>query len=209
MRNWLISSCSSSSSASPNNSWLGAWSKAKTYWIQLIWHFRNRRCCLLRPAGQCLAKEAKVEPWIRKDFAKRTGLAVRQLDVDEHFGLWLPTRRGCIGGVHLMACKLAKHTPPMSALEEGRYPYLDQNLIEFVNCPYRPVSCCVRRVTLAYAAVRYSQHLVPEEILSRSTKQVWVRARMSLCWINIGMSFKASTRRLSAHASDTLTRFSC
>ena len=31
-----------------------------------------------------------------------------------------------------MANKIAKFTPPVSALEEARYPYLDQNLIEFI-----------------------------------------------------------------------------
>jgi asparagine synthetase B (glutamine-hydrolysing) len=31
-----------------------------------------------------------------------------------------------------MACKLAKSTPPVPVLEEVRYPYLDQDLIEFI-----------------------------------------------------------------------------
>ena len=110
---------------------LTAWSLVKRRpWIHLLW--QSAIDALPASLSQYLVKEAKVESWIRKDFAKRTRLAVRQLDVDEHFGLWLPTRRGYIGGVHLMACKLAKFTPPVSALEEGRYPYLDQNLIEFI-----------------------------------------------------------------------------
>jgi asparagine synthase (glutamine-hydrolysing) len=154
---------------------LTAWSLVKRKpWIQLLWH--SAIDVLPASLGQYLAKEAKVEPWIRKDFAKRTGLAVRQLDVDEHFGLWLPTRRGCIGGVHLMACKLAKHTPPMSALEEGRYPYLDQNLIEFILSI--PASQLLRPGERRSLMRRSLAGIVPEEILSRSTKQVGARTHV-------------------------------
>ena len=115
-RTWPISSCSSNSSASSRQ--LTAWSLVKRRpWIHLLW--QSAIDALPASLGQYLVKEAKVESWIRKDFAKRTRLAIRRLDVDEHFGLWLPTRRGYIGGVLLMACKLAKLTPPVSALEEG------------------------------------------------------------------------------------------
>ena len=39
-----------------------------------------------------------------------------------------------------MANKLAKSSSSPIALEETRYPYLDQNLIEFIS-RYRPISC--------------------------------------------------------------------
>ena len=131
---------------------LAAWSLVKRRpWIHLFW----QSAIELLPAslGQYLVKEAKVESWVRKDFAKRTRLAMRQLDVDEHFGLWLPTRRGYIGGVQLMACKLAKFIPPKSALEEARYPYLDQNLIEFLLSIPAESAVATWRKTLAHAAV--------------------------------------------------------
>ncbi len=110
---------------------LTVWSLVKRRpWIRLLWQSALE---LLPPSvGQYLVEEAKVESWIQKDFAKHTKLAIRQLDVNEHFGLWLPTRRSYVGGVLLMACKLAKLTPPVLALEEARYPYLDQNLIQFL-----------------------------------------------------------------------------
>ena len=101
---------------------------------------------------------------------------MRQLDVDEHFGLWLPTRRGYIGGVHLMACKLAKFTPPVSALEEGRYPYLDQNLIEFILSI--PASQLLRPGERRSLMRRSLVGIVPEEILSRRTKQVGARTHV-------------------------------
>jgi asparagine synthase (glutamine-hydrolysing) len=151
---------------------LTAWSLVKRRpWVQLLW---QSAIDVLPPSlGQYLAKEAKVEPWIRKDFAKRTRLAVRQLDVGERFGLWLPSRRGYIGGVHLMASKLAKHTPPVSALEEGRYPYLDQNLIEFILSI--PADQLLRPGERRSLMRRSLAGIVPEEILSRRTKQVGAR----------------------------------
>ena len=151
---------------------LTAWSLVKRRpWIRLLWQSAIE--VLPASLGQYLVQEAKVESWIRKDFAKRTKLAIRQLDVDEHFGLWLPTRRGYVSGVHLMACKLAKLTPPLSALEEGRYPYLDQNLIEFILSI--PASQLLRPGERRSLMRRSLAGIVPQEILSRRTKQLGTR----------------------------------
>ena len=148
-----------------------AWSLVKRRpWIHLLW--QSAIDVLPASLGQYLAREAKVEPWIRKDFAKRTRLAYRQLDVDVHFGLWLPTRRSYIGGVLLMANKLAKYTS-VSTLEEARYPYLDQNLIEFVLSI--PASQLLRPGERRSLMRRSLAGIVPEEILSRRTKQVGAR----------------------------------
>jgi asparagine synthase (glutamine-hydrolysing) len=151
---------------------LTAWSLVKRRpWIQLLW---QSAIDVLPPSlGQYLVKEARVDPWIRKDFAKRTRLAIRRLGVDEYFGLWLPTRRSCIGGVLLMASKLAKYTPPISALEEARYPYLDQNLIEFILSI--PASQLLRPGERRSLMRRSLAGIVPQEILSRRTKQVGAR----------------------------------
>jgi asparagine synthase (glutamine-hydrolysing) len=151
---------------------LMAWSLVKRRpWLQLLW----QSAIQMLPAslGQYLVKEAKVESWIRKDFAKRTKLAIRQQGVEEHFGLWLPTRRSCIGGVLLMASKLAKYTPPVSALEEVRYPYLDQNLIEFILSI--PASQLLRPGERRSLMRRSLAGIVPKEILSRRTKQFGAR----------------------------------
>jgi asparagine synthase (glutamine-hydrolysing) len=151
---------------------LTVWSLVKRRpWIQLLWQSVIE--ALPASLGQYLVKEAKVESWIRKDFAKRTKLAIRRLSVNEHFGLWLPTRRSCIGGVLLMASKLAKYTPPVSALEEARYPYLDQNLIEFILSI--PASQLLRPGERRSLMRRSLAGIVPEEILSRHTKQVGAR----------------------------------
>ena len=154
---------------------LMAWSLVKRRpWIQLLW--QSAIDVVPASLGQYFVKEAKIEPWIRKDFARRTGLAIRQLDIDEHFGLWLPTRRAYISGVQMMANNLAKLTPPADALEEARYPFLDQTLIEFL--------LSIRADQLLRPGERRSlmrrslAGIVPQEILSRRTKQVGERTSM-------------------------------
>jgi asparagine synthase (glutamine-hydrolysing) len=143
-------------------------------WIQLLW---ESAIDVLPPSlGQYLAREAKIEPWMRKDFAKRTRLAIRQLDVDEHFDLWLPTRRSYITGVLVMANNLAKLTAPVCALEETRYPYLDQTLIEFILSI--PANQLLRPGERRSLMRRSLAGIVPEEILSRRTKQLGVRTPM-------------------------------
>ena len=151
---------------------LMAWSLVKRRpWIQLLW--QSAIDVLPSFLGQYFAKEAKIEPWIRKDFAKRTGLALRQIDTAEHFGLWLPTRRSCISGVLIMANNLAKLLPPAQAFEEARYPFLDQTLIEFVlSIPAGQLLRPGERRSLMRRSLAGS---VPQEILSRRTKQVGAR----------------------------------
>ncbi len=151
---------------------LTAWSLVKRRpWIQLLW--QSAIGALPAFLGQYLVKEAKVESWIRKDFANRTRLAIKQVDVDEYFGLWLPSRRGYAAGVLMMASKLAKYTPPVSALEETRYPYLDQNLIEFILSI--PASQILRPGERRSLMRRSLAGIVPQEILSRRTKQFAAR----------------------------------
>jgi asparagine synthase (glutamine-hydrolysing) len=150
-----------------------AWSLVKRKpWIQLLW--RSAIDVLPPSLGQYLVQEARVDPWIPRDFAKRTRLALRQLGIEEHFGLWLPTRRSCLAGVLLMASKLAKFTTPRSAVEEVRYPYLDQDLIEFILSI--PASQMLRPGERRSLMRRSLAGIVPQEILSRRTKQVGARA---------------------------------
>lgn len=151
---------------------LMAWSLIKRRpWIHLL---GQASVDLLPPfVGQYLVRQATVEPWIEKKFAKRTKLAIRLLDVDEHFGAWLPSRRSYIGGVLLMASKLSKWNSPRSALEESRYPYLDQNLIEFILSI--PASQLLRPGERRSLMRRSLASIVPQEILARKTKQFGAR----------------------------------
>jgi asparagine synthase (glutamine-hydrolysing) len=154
---------------------LMAWSLVKRRpWVRLLW--QSAIDVVPASLGQYFAREAKIEPWIRKDFAKRTGLAIRQLGVDEHFGLWLPTRRSYIAGVLTMANNLAKVAPATEALEEVRYPFLDQTLIQFILSI--PASQLLRPGERRSLMRRSLAGIVPEEILSRRTKQVGQRTPM-------------------------------
>jgi asparagine synthase (glutamine-hydrolysing) len=149
-----------------------AWSLVKRRpWIQLLW--QSAIYVLPSSLVQYFAKEAKIEPWIRNDFAKRTRLAIRQSDVDEHFGCWLPTHRSYIAGVLVMANNLAKRTTPVQTFEEARYPFLDQTLIEFLLSI--PAEQLLRPGERRSLMRRSLAGIVPQEILSRRTKQLGAR----------------------------------
>jgi aryl carrier-like protein len=126
---------------------------------------------------QHFANDAKVESWIEKDFAKRTRLAARALDVDKHFGFWLPTRRLVVDGVTLMANKLAKWPPSGPVVEECRYPYLDQQFIEFIVSI--PAAQLLRPGARRSLMRRSLAGIVPPEILSRRTKGTALRTPVS------------------------------
>jgi asparagine synthase (glutamine-hydrolysing) len=151
---------------------LVAWSLVKRRpWIHLLGQALTD---LLPPSlGQYFVKTGKVEPWVKKEFARRTKIAKRQLDVPEHFGLWLPTRRSYIGGVQMLANRLAKCMPPILALEETRYPFLDQSLVEFILSI--PASQLLRPGERRSLMRRSLVRVVPEEVLSRRTKQFAAR----------------------------------
>jgi asparagine synthase (glutamine-hydrolysing) len=171
---------------------LVAWSLVnRRPWIQLLWQSAIE---ILPPSlGQYFAKEAKIEPWIRKDFAKRSRLAILQSDVDEHFELWLPSRRSYITGVLIMANNLAKHTAPVQAFEEVRYPFLDQTLIEFLLSI--PAEQLLRPGERRSLMRRSLVGIVPQEILSRRTKQVGARTPVIIlekCWEELQSIFQTS-----------------
>ena len=149
-----------------------AWSLIKRQpWIHLLW--KSAIDVLPSSLGQYFAKEARIEPWFRKDFAKRTRLAILQSDVEEHFGLWLPTRRSFIAGVLIMANNMSKLTAPVQAFEEACYPFLDQTLIEFLLSI--PADQLLRPGERRSLMRRSLAGIVPQEILSRRTKQVGAR----------------------------------
>ena len=151
---------------------LVAWGLIKRQpWTHLLWQALSD--LLPSALGQYLMSQARVEPWIDKDFAKRTRLSIRLIDVNEHFGLWLPSRRSYIGGVVLMSNKLAKWKVPTMALEEARYPYLDQSLIEFILSI--PADQLLRPGERRSLMRRSLIGIVPEEILCRKTKQFSAR----------------------------------
>ena len=75
-----------------------------------------------------------------------------------------------------MANNLAKLIEPAEAIEEARYPYLDQNLIEFILSI--PATQLLRPGQRRSLMRRSLAGIVPQEILSRRTKQVGERTPM-------------------------------
>jgi asparagine synthase (glutamine-hydrolysing) len=151
---------------------LTAWSLVKRKpLVQLLW--QSLLDLLPRWLRRYMVKDAKVEPWLEKEFAARTKLATRLLGPNETFGLRLPTRRSYIAGVLLMANKLAKVRSPVLGLEEYRFPFLDQDFIKFIlSIPAQQLLRPGERRSLMRRSLA---NLVPEEILSRRTKQFGAR----------------------------------
>jgi asparagine synthase (glutamine-hydrolysing) len=149
---------------------LTAWSLAKRKpWIYLLLQASTE--FLPATLAKHLLTTGKVAPWLNKTFSRRQKIAFRQLDVKDHFGLLLPTRRSYIGGVFLLANQLAKKHFDHTLAEERRYPYLDRDLIEFILSI--PASQLLRPGERRSLMRRALAGIVPEEIFSRRTKQLW------------------------------------
>jgi asparagine synthase (glutamine-hydrolysing) len=150
---------------------LTAWSMVKRRpWIHLLGQASSE---LLPPSlRQHVIKQVKVEPWVDAGFSKRHRLTSRLLDVNEYFGFLLPTRRSFVRGVTLMADRLAKWSP-VFCTQEIRYPFLDQTLIEFLWSI--PADQLLRPRERRSLMRRSLVNVVPQEILSRRTKQLGAR----------------------------------
>jgi len=154
---------------------LMAWSLAKRKpWMHLLWQASVELLPL--SLSQYIVREAKLEHWVEKDFARRTKVAMRQLGPTAKFRVWLPTGRSYLCGVYAMSNKMAKHILPQLVFGEIRYPYLDLNLVEFLlSIPARQLLRPGERRSLMRRSLR---SLVPNEILSRRTKQWGARTNV-------------------------------
>jgi asparagine synthase (glutamine-hydrolysing) len=137
-------------------------------------HMALRAAALLLPAPiqAHLIKEAELAPWLSTPFAKSFRLSLRQLGPMDHFGFWLPSRQECARTVVAMSLLMAKSQDSIAA-REVRYPYLDQNLVEFVlSIPREQLIRPGQRRSLMRRALR---SVVPDEILLRRTKGTTAR----------------------------------
>ena len=151
---------------------LSTWSLIKRRpWMHLLWS----AAVTASPAtlAQHLVPEGKVEIWYQADFARRTRLKYRQTAASETLGFWLPTRRSLIGGVQAMAYNLAKMSAATPVLEQPTYPYLDQNVIQFVLAT--PADQWLRPGERRSLMRRALAGIVPAEVLARRSKQFAAR----------------------------------
>jgi asparagine synthase (glutamine-hydrolysing) len=146
------------------------WSLVKRRpWIQLAF----QAALLLAPAKlqARLSKLCQVAPWMEPRFAKRVGLSVRHLGATARFGFWLPSRQQCAQTVALMSWQMAATRE--AGGEERRYPYLDQNFVEFLLAiPREQLLRPGERRSLMRRALA---GIVPAEILARRTKATSAR----------------------------------
>lgn len=146
---------------------LAAWSLAKkTPWIHLLF----RALALLPPRfiRSRLAGHLEVPPWIEPAFAREYQISSRLLGPQASYGLCLPTRRDAAQTLITMRRQLAYTGGNGSGIEERRYPYLDQDLVEFLLAV--PASQLLRPGQRRSLMRRALVDLVPPEILSRRTK---------------------------------------
>ena len=143
-----------------------SWSLVKRNpWIRLAF----RSAALLMPAGiRARAQEAAVAPWIDRRFANTWRISRRQLGPTERYGFWLPSRQETARTLIALARNQGNNFQCTSGLVERRYPFLDQDLIEFIlSIPRDQLLRPGERRSLMRRALK---GLVPNEILSRKTK---------------------------------------
>jgi asparagine synthase (glutamine-hydrolysing) len=148
---------------------LMAWSLAKRRpWMQLL--INALLDSLPASLAQLFAKEARVEAWLKRGFAKRTRMAILQLGVEERCGLWMPSRRAYASTVASLANQMSKFSPSSLSSGECRYPYLDKDFVEFILSI--PAAQLLRPGERRSLMRRSLKALVPSDILTRKTKQV-------------------------------------
>lgn len=150
-----------------------SWSLVKrSPWI----HLALRSAALLLPAGirSHVAREAKPAPWMDRHFAERCRLARRQLGSVERFGYWLPSRQETARTVVALARNQGSNLNCTSGIVERRYPFLDQDFIEFVLAI--PRDQVIRPGERRFLMRRALKGRVPDEVLARKTKGIVSRA---------------------------------
>ena len=114
-----------------------------------------------------------VEPWIDEQFVKRHTHSQGLIGADKVIGFSLPSFRALASTVMAISQSMAKRECSAVAHEEVRYPYLDQPLVEFVlSIPPTQLLRPGERRSLMRRALR---GIVPQEVLTRRTKQVSAR----------------------------------
>lgn len=152
-----------------------AWSLVKRKpWMQLA----LQSAALLLPAFAIarIAQQARLAPWIDAGFAARFNLSVRQLGPMKRYGFWLPSRQEVARTLVAMSRAMARESGYGPTLEELRFPFLDQSLVEFIaSVPRNQIIRPGERRSLMRRALA---GLVPEEILARRTKGTAARRPM-------------------------------
>ena len=112
-----------------------------------------------------MVRRGRLEPWIERKFAKRYRMSACRLEalVDDWF--MRPRARDTIQTIATLARELARTAP---SLLERRYPFLDQDLVEFLTTV--PIEQLLRPGQRRSLMKRALADLLPSEIVTRTTK---------------------------------------
>jgi asparagine synthase (glutamine-hydrolysing) len=113
-------------------------------------------------------REARIPAWIDSSFARKHRFPVRRLGTPAGYGFWRPSRREYAQTLIAMRRQLAYFSPDSWVYEERRYPFLDQDLMEFLLAV--PASQLLRPGERRSLMRRALARIVPDEILWRPTK---------------------------------------
>jgi asparagine synthase (glutamine-hydrolysing) len=151
--------------------------RAREFGRQLIgWSLRTRRpllqlfaqtVALLLPsaARSRMGTASRLEPWLNSKFAEKHRLALRQLNAADGAWFWLPSVRDIFQTIRDLGRQMSQTGP---SLQEKRYPYLDQTLVEFLaSIPPTQILRLGERRSLLRRALA---NTLPAEVLARRGK---------------------------------------
>ena len=141
-----------------------AWSlRMRQPWIQVL----LQTLVKLLPASieARLVNRGQLEPWIKRQFAIRYRISARQLEAFDHDRFVSPRERDSIQTIGTLGRQLTRTAP---SLLEQRYPFLDQDLVEFLTTV--PLEQLLRPGQRRSLMKRALADLLPSEIANRTTK---------------------------------------
>jgi asparagine synthase (glutamine-hydrolysing) len=107
----------------------------------------------------------KLQPWLNQQFANKYSIRARQLEDLPGIWFWRPGPRDSAQTIMTLSNDLTFSTPSRI---DTRYPYLDQDLVEFLTTiPFEQLLRPGNRRSLMRRAL---SNLLPKEILERRTK---------------------------------------
>jgi asparagine synthase (glutamine-hydrolysing) len=112
-----------------------------------------------------VSSRGALQPWIKPTFAVKHHIRARQLEDLPGIWFWRPGPRDAAQTIMTLANDLTFTSP---STVEDRYPYLDQNLVEFLASI--PLEQLLRPGKRRFLMRRALSGIVPRQVLERKTK---------------------------------------
>jgi asparagine synthase (glutamine-hydrolysing) len=111
--------------------------------------------------------QAKVDPWINPEFARKYRMSVMQIDAARGQSSLYPSVRDAVHTIVALGNQASCLQP---SVIETRYPFLDQQLVEFLTTI--PLDQLLRPGERRFLMRRALENILPPEILLRKTKSL-------------------------------------